>query len=250
MSFRPSPDVTLALRHLSVTPSLTMSSSSLSVVRTWTANAEPWTAAVRSRSIGSREVTDASIVEAVLSGLPPAGRVLDMGCGEGWLVRALEVLGAVVRGVDASHALIEKAAQASASDFEVLLYDDAIQDPARLGGPYDAIVFNFSLLSDAISDTLAAASTRLEDGGRIVIQTVHPFSSAAGSYIDGWRTETFESIGHGFEPMPWYFRTVSTWIRALAAARLTIVEMREPEAQDGGLPASLIIIAVPEGPSY
>ncbi|HSK40392.1 MAG TPA: hypothetical protein VK943_11555, partial [Arenibaculum sp.] len=54
----------------------------------WTANAGLWTQAVRSGAIASRRLaTDDAVVRAVAARRPR--RVLDLGCGEGWLARAL-----------------------------------------------------------------------------------------------------------------------------------------------------------------
>jgi hypothetical protein len=50
----------------------------------WQANADAWTAAVREQRIESRRlVTDAAILALALAPL----RILDLGCGEGWLRR-------------------------------------------------------------------------------------------------------------------------------------------------------------------
>jgi 2-polyprenyl-3-methyl-5-hydroxy-6-metoxy-1,4-benzoquinol methylase len=69
--------------------------------RSWVANAPAWVDAVRGQRIESRcLVTDAAIVEAVLDQQPST--VLDLGCGEGWLARALASHGIEVTGVDAS----------------------------------------------------------------------------------------------------------------------------------------------------
>jgi 2-polyprenyl-3-methyl-5-hydroxy-6-metoxy-1,4-benzoquinol methylase len=58
------------------------------IIDSWHTNATPWTAAVRDKRIESRKlVTDQAIVDAVLSRRPKS--VLDIGCGEGWLSRAL-----------------------------------------------------------------------------------------------------------------------------------------------------------------
>jgi 2-polyprenyl-3-methyl-5-hydroxy-6-metoxy-1,4-benzoquinol methylase len=216
------------------------------LVPTWTDNADAWTRAVRDGAIASREAgTDAAIVEAVLDGLPPAGRVLDVGCGEGWLARALGALGAEVHGVDASAPLVAHAREAGGASFDVLDYDVAADDPARLGGPYDVAVFNFALLSDEVAPILRAAASRLEDGGRVVVQTVHPMAVGITPYRDGWHEETFASMGEGFAPMPWYFRTVGSWVRAFGAARLHVASLREPLHPETGLPLSLLFVAEP-----
>ena len=213
------------------------------LLHSWTANADAWTAAVRGGLVPSRAAgTDAAVVEAVVRGLPPSGQVLDVGCGEGWLSRALAALGARVHGVDASAPLVEAAREAGGS-FEVVTYDDAARDPARLGGPYDVAVFNFALLSDEVSGALRAAAARLAPGGRVVVQTVHPASLVP--YADGWREETFDAIAADLEPMPWFARTFATWVRTLDAVGLQLREATEPMDPDTGRPLSLILTAEP-----
>ena len=210
--------------------------------QSWTANADAWTRAVRADAIASRQAgTDAAVVEAVLRGLPPAGRVLDVGCGEGWLVRALAAVGVRARGVDRSAPLVEAARQLG-GDFEVVSYDQAADDPDRLGGPVDAVVFNFALLSDQVGGVLRAAASRL-DGGPVVVQTAHPVA-VGGPYRDGWREESFGAIGPGFEPMPWFFRTFGSWVRVLDRAGLVLAEVAEPTDPETGAPLSLVLTAV------
>ena len=227
----------------------------LRLVPTWTTNAEAWTRAVRDGKITSRRVgTDAAVVEAVVAGLPPGGRVLDLGCGEGWLARALGSLGLTVHGVDASAPLVAAARAAGGAEsgggphpggavtYDVLDYQAAAEDPGRLGGPYDAVVFNFSLLDDRAAAPLRAARAALEAGGRVVVQTVHPLA-AGPPYADGWREETFDGVEGDFEPMPWFFRTLGSWVRVVTAAGLTVTDVHEPAHPDTGEPLSFIVVA-------
>ncbi|MFT5446324.1 MAG: 2-polyprenyl-3-methyl-5-hydroxy-6-metoxy-1,4-benzoquinol methylase [Gammaproteobacteria bacterium] len=54
----------------------------------WELNAQLWTAAVRESIIASRAAgTDQAIVDAVIRCKPRS--VIDIGCGEGWLMRRL-----------------------------------------------------------------------------------------------------------------------------------------------------------------
>ena len=207
----------------------------------WVANAEGWTTAVRSNAIASRRAgTDAAIV-AALAALPP-GRVLDVGCGEGWLARA--ATGHRVLGVDASAPLIERARELGGGEFEVLDYEALASDPNALGGErFDAAVCNFSLLGEEIGPLLRGLAQHLAPGAPLLIQTVHPFTAVGDApYRDGWREETFAGFGAGFAaPMPWYFRTVAGWLAELRAAGLTVADLQEPINHETGRPLSLLL---------
>src|SRR5690349_24530092 len=93
------------------------------VVQSWQTNAVPWTSAVREERIESRRlVTDRAIVDAVLSRQPQS--VLDLGCGEGWLVRALSAQGVQrVIGVDVVPVLVEQARATGGGEFHVASYE-------------------------------------------------------------------------------------------------------------------------------
>lgn len=211
--------------------------------RSWDANAAPWTDAVRSGAIASRRAgTDAAVLDAV--GAHGPGRVLDVGCGEGWLARALSARGFAVEGIDGSAALIEAAARSGGGTFRRLGYDDAAADPSQLGGPFDTIVCNFALLGETLSPLLAALRTAVAPGARLVIQTVHPIAASAGEpYADGWRTERFEAFGTGeWREMPWYFRTFAGWLAEIHRAGWHVVECREPLDPATARPLSLLLI--------
>jgi 2-polyprenyl-3-methyl-5-hydroxy-6-metoxy-1,4-benzoquinol methylase len=214
------------------------------LIWSWMANADAWTRAVREGRIpGRRLATDAAIVQAVAEREP--GRVLDLGCGEGWLMRALAERGIPAIGLDVSLELVMAAEETGGGRYRCCSYEELVEDPTRAGGPYDAIACNFSLLGADLVPLLAALRANLAPDGALVIQTVHPWTAAGDEgYADGWRTETFDAFGGDFaEPMPWYFRTLGSWVDALAAAGFRLATLREPVHPETGQPASLLMVA-------
>jgi 2-polyprenyl-3-methyl-5-hydroxy-6-metoxy-1,4-benzoquinol methylase len=213
------------------------------ILRSWSINADPWIEAIRSANIESRKnVTDRAIVAAV-TGLQ-AERVLDLGCGEGWLARALGALGMKVTGVDAVASLVEEARRRGGGDFHLLDYDDIASGRLR-AGPFDAAVCNFSLLGrESVQSLLAGVSGYLNLSGHLVIQTLHPLAACGDQeYRDGWREGHWTGFGARFtDPAPWYFRRLETWLALLPLCGFEVLECREPTAAGARAPASVIFI--------
>ncbi|QTD35589.1 class I SAM-dependent methyltransferase [Pseudomonas fluorescens] len=223
-----------------------MSSPESTLLQSWHHNARAWTEAVRSGAIESRrQVTDQAILLAVMGRQPE--RVLDLGCGEGWLLRALAERGFEAVGVDGDTTLIEAARVAGSSPVQVASYEDLVEAKVDIGRNYDLICANFSLLHQDIIPLLAAMNALLVPGGALVIQTLHPWSVAAGDYQDGWREETFDGFQGEWQPMPWYFRTLSSWLNALDMAGLQLTGLREPQHPQSPVPQSLLMIAERRG---
>jgi 2-polyprenyl-3-methyl-5-hydroxy-6-metoxy-1,4-benzoquinol methylase len=213
------------------------------IVDSWRKNASPWTTAVRENQIASRAlVTNKAIVDAVLSRSPRT--VLDIGCGEGWLARALAEHGVSAVGVDVVPALIEQARKAGGGEFRISSYEDIAA--GRLDVSVDLVVANFSLIGkESVEGVIRRAPSLLNSGGSLVIQTLHPVASCGDeSYADGWRTGSWAGFSEEFsDPAPWYFRTMESWETLLADSGFRILETREPVHPETGKPASVIFIA-------
>ena len=213
------------------------------VIDSWRANAGPWSDAVRNKQIESRRlVTDRAAIEAVERVRP--GTVLDLGCGEGWLARALTERGMRVTGVDAVPALIETATKAGGGEFKVASYEEITAGALR--ERFDAVVANFSLIGGpAVDGVIAYVPKLLNPGGHLVIQTLHPVTACGDlPYEDGWRPGSWAGFSADFtDPAPWYFRTLESWERLIARAGLRLTDRREPVNPTTGEPASVILVA-------
>ena len=212
------------------------------LLNSWQHNAQAWIAAVRGGAIESRrQVTDQAVLLAIL-GRQPA-RVLDLGCGEGWLLRALEDRGIEATGVDGDAALVAAARAAGSRQVLQASYAQLAEGELDIGSGYDLVCANFALLHQDIIPLLAAMKARLLPGGAMLIQTLHPWSVADGDYQDGWREETFAGLSGGWQPMPWYFRTLASWLNALDMAGLRLLSLQEPQHPQSAVPQSLLMIA-------
>jgi 2-polyprenyl-3-methyl-5-hydroxy-6-metoxy-1,4-benzoquinol methylase len=222
---------------------VTTSSSESDILDAWQANALAWQRAVRVRSIESRRlVTDQAMVDAVMARSPR--KVIDLGCGEGWLARVLAAKGVQVTGVDVVPALIETAREQGGGVFHLLSYADLAA--GALNERADVVVCNFSLLGQAsVDQLLAAVPGMLEPDGILLVQTLHPLAAvSAEPYRDGWREGSWAGCGEGFgKPAPWYFRTFGGWLACFRAAGLQLIQVDEPLHPYTGRPASVIFSA-------
>jgi 2-polyprenyl-3-methyl-5-hydroxy-6-metoxy-1,4-benzoquinol methylase len=212
------------------------------ILEAWERNSSPWIDAVREHRIESRRlVTDRAILEAVLSRKPET--VLDIGCGEGWLVRALTAEAIHAKGVDAIPELIESARTAGGS-FELLSYQDLTSERHDLAA--NVVVCNFALFGHRSVERLFAAMTALlHPAGTLIVQTLHPLVACGElPYRDGWREGSWAGTPGSFaNPPPWYFRTLESWVNLFERYFLRLQELREPVHPDTGRPISVIFVA-------
>jgi len=213
------------------------------IIDSWRKNAAPWTTAVRDNQIESRVlVTNQAIVNTIVARAPTS--VLDIGCGEGWLVRALVERRIRAIGVDVIPELIDQARRAGAGEFHVASYDDIIEQ--RFHATFDVVVANFSLIGkESVDGLVRHVSTLLAPDGALVIQTLHPMMARGDlPYVDGWRSGSWAGFSDAFtDPAPWYFRTLEGWISLIVSADLRLVTLHEPLHPKSNLPASIIFVA-------
>lgn len=211
------------------------------IIECWKENAKPWAGAIQRHEIESRiDVTNQAIVDAVLSNDPR--KVLDIGCGEGWLVRKLVENNIDCLGIDAVPELINLA-KAGKGRYSLIPYEELTY--SQVGERFDVLVANFSLLGkESVEYIFQQANGLLRKGACFIVQTIHPVASSTDSEcVDGWREGSWEGFSSDFSnPAPWYFRTLESWKALFIAAGFEKVEVIEPLNPKYKTVASLILI--------
>ena len=169
-------------------------------------------------------------------------RVLDLGCGDGQIARAIASTGATVVGVDPTTNQIDvAAARAGGPAFAqagagALPFADASFD-----GVIACLVFEHI---DDVDGALSEVARVLRSGGRFTFMLNHPLLQTPGSgWIDDhmvdppeqyWRigpyleeAETIEQVELGVH-IRFLHRPLSRYLNALADAGLTLERMDEP----------------------
>lgn len=203
----------------------------------WNDNANNWAQVIEANLIASRAVTNAAIINEVLSLKPKSA--LDIGCGEGWLTQALIEKQIQCTGLDGSQNLISIAQQKRPGSFYCVNYTQIAEGKWKPSQPVDAAVFNFSLLEEKLTDLLKQTSEFLTPQGHILIQTLNPKNLV--EYRDGWNEEDFKTMTIPFNgKMPWYGRTLESWQSLFNECKLDLVKTTEPDLN--GKPSSVIFV--------
>ena len=213
------------------------------VLNAWQQNAAPWTQVIQEQSIESRRlVTDNAIIQTVMRENPT--RVLDVGCGEGWLVRALVAEGVQAQGVDGVPALVDAARSFGQGEFKLVTYEAL--DAGLFDDRFDVVVANFSLIGEAaVERVFQVVPSLLRAGGVFVVQTLHPLMACGElPYEDGWREGSWDGIKGAFqEAAPWFFRTTETWVSLFVRQGFCLTGVHEPLHPQRKQPASIIFSA-------
>lgn len=214
------------------------------IVNSWQENAMQWVSAIRGGEVESRVlVTNKAIVNAVLEREPKT--VLDIGCGEGWLVRELGQSGISCLGIDVVSELIASAKKEGGGRFIQIAYENLSYE--RLKEKFDVVVCNFSLLgNESVSQVFSAVSGLLNESGSFIVQTIHPVAGCGDEQtIDGWREGSWAGFNQKFRnPAPWYFRTLASWETMFINHGFRLIKKLEPFNRKINAPASVIFVAV------
>ena len=205
-------------------------------------------------------------------------RVLDLGCGNGYLARRLARAGAEVTGVDASPRMIRNAkAHDRRNSLKIrYLVSDCSCIEAVANGSMDLVFANMSLMDIEDGEgTIAEVGRVLRKGGRFVASISHPCFDIEDN--SGWVMEKealkpprvyrkVTSYRRVFaEKVPWnvngrrrytrsFHRPLSWYARVIAANGMAITALEEPEgtaqflekeAENGGEISRMGFLEVP-----
>ncbi len=210
---------------------------------TYAANSEFWVRIIREDLDRYRtELTDAAVLSAI--GEVDGKSVLDGGCGEGYLSRAIVRRGATVTGLDLSGSLIREASsEADRLDLKIKHYVASLDSIPEDDATFDAVV-----CSHVMTDVVDAAAALKEigrvtaPGGRLVVLMLHPcFYTAhaerdASGTISVARYFSTRSISQEFKvagisspgQVHMNFRPLEYYMSAILDSGYVITQLTEP----------------------
>ncbi len=213
------------------------------IIKSWAINAGEWSRIVEQEGIASRKLTNPAIVQIIKDYEPL--HILDLGCGEGWLTRALSHGKNKVCGVDATEALLETARKKGPQKYFKLTYEEIIAGVSIPEAPFDAVVFNFCLYQkDEVPQLLIALQRVLTNPGLIFIQTLHPSFLLMNElpYKDQWIEDSWKGLtGKFVQPHPWFARTLESWTEVFRVSGFELIKVKEV-VNDNHIPVSIIFV--------
>ena len=173
-------------------------------------------------------------------------RILDAGCGTGYLSRKLADCGAVVTGIDLSENMIAIAQKRSEqSDRQIDFYVDNCSKLDKLAEVYfDLVIANYVLMDvPDLEGALNAFNRVLKLNGNAVLVFSHPCFPQGKARVSknneeinySWSFSYFErqkciepTWGHFTSEFIWFHRSLSDYWKAFKSSGFEIIEFDEP----------------------
>lgn len=169
-------------------------------------------------------------------------RVLDLGCGDGWLSSLMDKAGAQVIGIDGSTRLLELA-QERYPQLTYVQWDLAQGLPEQLAR-FDCIVSTMVLM-DIPDLTLLMRDLRsaLTEDGRLIFVILHPCFYGYKRHYDPTTGEWYRKVTNYYDPQIWrvesfgghnhYHRNLTYYTELLRTNGFAITRLFEPAWESG-----------------
>lgn len=202
---------------------------------------------------------DEVIVPIVTARLAAARRVLDVGCGEGRVARALGASGATVIGVDGATEMLAAARASAHGVGPGYVRADVTRLPISDGAVDGAVAVLVMEHLVAMEEAVAEIARTLAPGGRIVLVVNHPMAVAPGGswvhdhmveppdhhfrlgrYLERRRGPVEVSAGVAFD---FSHRTLGDYVEVLTDNALFLESLDEPAPAESleSVPGSMLI---------
>jgi len=206
------------------------------VLASWHENANEWIKALEEKKISSRRTTNKAIVK-ILSELPIT-KILDLGCGEGWLTRNMTKLDKKSVGIDGTLKLLESARKKGSETYYWMGYEEISSGAEIPESPFDAVVLNFCIYQKkGLVQFLKKVKKALTQNGSMVIQTIHPDYMKQNKlpYKSQWILDSWKGLSGDFKNgHPWYARTFDDWESVFRSSKLRVqkrIEVKDFESK-------------------
>lgn len=218
-------------------------------IKRWNTHAEELAAGYTSQGDRSREVLLNPVLLELLGSVKNK-RILDAGCGEGYLSRILAGKGAEVVGVDYSQNLLEIARKRTSKESTIEYIYGNCEDLCFLKSEtFDSIVSNMVLqdLSDYES-AIKEMYRLLINKGSFIFSILHPcFSTPESRWVKDengeklyWKVDHYFDEGPYEQPWPLgaeegvllFHRTLTSYFKTIKKAGFFLEDLIEPEPSE------------------
>ncbi|MFZ2658236.1 MAG: methyltransferase domain-containing protein [Victivallales bacterium] len=211
------------------------------VIDFWNRVASDWDIQVGEEGDNNRQLNSDPVLwrfAGIIKGL----KVLDAGCGTGYLSRKLHRKGAIVTGIDISYKMIEIAKKKSPG---ITCHVDSCSTLTKLEDNFfDLIIANYVLMDTPdLEATMKAFNRVLKPGGAAVVIFSHPCFPQGRATVSedrdtigyNWDFPYFDRCkrvdppwGHFKSDFIWFHRSLSDYWKAFKQAGFTVDDMEEP----------------------